>query len=71
MQSSVQFAEYLGLLIAERKTVFKVKYLYGFSLRTHYISLFLEHDRSEKSSPSNNGIFGGINKSINKKQLMN
>jgi len=78
-QSSVQFGEYLALLIAERKNVFKVKYSYDFSssLRTHYTSLFFEDERSEKSSPSNNWILWGKNflklsiVSIKKKQLMN
>lgn len=54
IQSSVQFGEYLDLLI----TFFKVKYFYGFisGLRTHYTSPFLEDERTEKSSLSNNWI---------------
>lgn len=57
IQSSIQCGEYLGLLI----TFFKVKYLYGFisGLRTHYTSPFLENERSEKSSLSNNLIWRG------------
>lgn len=80
IQSSVQFGEYLILLIARRNNVFfKVKYLYGSSssLRTHYMSLSLENERSERSLPNRNWIFGEKNylkfstMKISCRQLMN
>lgn len=48
------------MLIAKRENVlFKVKYGFSSSLRTHYTSLFLVDERSEESSPSNDWIGEG------------